>query len=271
MPRLISVELLPLVARHRLLELFEADAKFVEEWDALKESFISVIERIGAIDSLSLIELSFQIGPFGNLYESEYSFQKLKEYVGQIYPDISQSKLNDEYQKEERKLIPYEKELSELATKWNLVAPWAGEALLSIDIENAKNIVLESAGVADFFKFSVRQASRLIGQDGNSFPSEDIPISMWELLSYGGRSGTISQIRERLARLEKTLKNHGAIELPSALSKHAKWWFDRYVYKVSFNDIANAFINEEGSPTPQHVKAAVNNFSRLAAIYPRES
>ena len=98
------------------------------------------------------------------------------------------------------------------------------------------------------------------------------PINILSLYLSGGRRGFINKLNRRLVEFEKELKTLGVKEIPSALSKHAEWWFDHYVHDIEFPDIANkiAEIDKRGGPQPENIKKAVVKFSKLAGIEPLE-
>ena len=66
------------------------------------------------------------------------------------------------------------------------------------------------------------------------------------------------------------MKSIGMKEYPSALNKHAGWWFEYYVRGISLTDIANsiAFVDNEGGPQPQNIRSAISKFSELIDIKP---
>lgn len=79
----------------------------------------------------------------------------------------------------------------------------------------------------------------------------------------------MKQIGRRLAIYEDELKEMGLRERPSALEKHAWWWFQRYVRNKTYDEIAQMeAYTPAGSLISyrRNVGTAVRRFSRLAGI-----
>jgi len=104
------------------------------------------------------------------------------------------------------------------------------------------------------------------------FSSDVFNLSATSLLFTKGRQALLAQINKRLASFELILKEAGAKEPPSALGKHAKWWFEHYVHNRKFIDIANeiANYNSHGGPHEENIRKAVIKFSQLISIEPVE-
>lgn len=86
----------------------------------------------------------------------------------------------------------------------------------------------------------------------------------------GGRGGYLDKLNRDLKEFEKYLKASGAKEPPSALNKHAEWWFEHYVHGKSYDDIAREVANNEGNPEAVYIGKTVSRFSRLIDVDPME-
>jgi len=169
-----------------------------------------------------------------------------------------------------KKLAPYVSDLTNLASDWNIRAPWAAEELLYHDICKALEEIFEAAGVVSINNLSDEQIGACLRHVEPHLASERFTLGAASLFLTHGRQELLVQINEQLAGFEQRLKTAGAKEPPSALRKHAKWWFDHYVHNMSFRDIANniAKIDPQGGPQPENIRNAVKKFSELIGIEP---
>jgi len=96
--------------------------------------------------------------------------------------------------------------------------------------------------------------------DKSPLPPLIFKVKAYELM-YSDRREIVQRFAKRLSDYEKELKSLGWKELPSAMKTHASWWFEHYVHKKKYSDIALKYgIAAEG------IKRAVFNFRRFLEI-----
>jgi hypothetical protein len=272
MPRLLPPEWIKLIARNYLLQLYEKEPGFVHEWNDEKRPFAPVIEHMGKASALiDAEELSTLLAP-SDLFASISSLNKLRDYLLSIPGDTDLCELRNSYVSMQDRLAPYILKLNDLAYRWSLRASWTGDELMWRDVQKVKENIFDAAGVSALHKLSALQIQRLFDQEEGILPSDIWPINVFSLYLAGGRRGFVKQFNKRLIEFEKTIKASSVKEPPSALRQHAGWWFDHYVYKMKFSDIADriACTNREGGPHPENIRKAILTFSELADIKPFE-
>lgn len=278
MPRLLPADWIWMVAINCLLQLYEQEANFVQEWEDVRKPFIiPLIEQFAKVNTINEVEYLIRHNPPDDLISWVSDLQKLRNYLRgpQINIERAQSPLEipTNYNDLLERLTPYVSSLSKLAYDWNLRAPWAGEELMWRDVQRVQQRTFDVAGITTLNKFSDRQIQKLLGDKGPL--SEHIrPIypSTLSLYLSGGRVGYLKMLNRRLKEFERKLKASGAKEPPSALDKHAEWWFDHYVHDTKFPEIANKTIgpNNETGRYPENIRKAVIKFSELLGIDPIE-
>ena len=276
MPRLLPTDWIRIIAINYLLQLYEREIGFVQEWEKAKKPFIPLIEQLGKVSTLIEVEHLLMKSPPDDLIDWISDLQKLRNYLqdlpaGTEYAQNSSEMLKS-YDSLQEKLTPYVLSLKSIAYDWNLRASWAGEELMRINVQKVQQDVLNAAGVTTFFELSDRQIQTLLKQDKGSLPSGTWPINILSLYLAGGRQGFINKLNRRLVEFEKELKTLGVKEIPSALHRHAEWWFDYYVHNTSLDDIADGTIGpkNEAGRYPENIRKAVQKFSKLAGIEPLE-
>lgn len=272
MPRLLPNKWIKQTAIYYLLQLYEKEDSFVEEWEEVKRQFAPSIGQMGKVNALiDAEELSAVLAP-SNLFASISNLQKLRNYLQSLPGIIDLSELRESYSNLQDRLAPYVLRLNELAYRWNLRASWAGDELMWIDVQNVGENIFNAAGASALCKLSALRTQRLFDQEEGSLPSVIWPINIFSLYLAGGRRGFVKQFNKRLIDFEIKLKNSDVKEPPSALRKHAGWWFDHYVSNMKFSDIADriASTNREGGPHPENIRKAILTFSKLADIEPFE-
>jgi len=277
MPRLLPADWIRIVAINRLLQLYEEEASFLQEWKDAKEPFIPLIEQFSKVSTIIEVEHLLTHSPPSDFIGWISDLQKLRNYLRDLYSGMEQaqnsSEMHASYDNLLEKLTPYISSLNELAYKWNLRAPWAGEELMWRDIQRIQQEIFDAAGITTLNKFSDRQIQKLLSDNSlRSAYIEPLYPGILSLYFSGGRVGYLNKLNDRLNEFEKELQASGAKEPPSALSKHAKWWFDHYVYNIKFPNIANkiAQIDKKGGPQVENIKKAVVKFSELLGINPIE-
>lgn len=277
MPRLVPPDWIEIVAINILLQLYETETGFVLEWEKVRYPFTSLIEQYGKTSCLIEIEHILKKCPPSDLIAWVSDMQKLKNYLqgplGSTDHSNDLSELRENYEDLQEQLIPYVQRLNNLAYNWNLRASWAGDKLMWRDVQRIQQDVFNAAGVTILNNLSDRQIQILLGDESSlSLDNGPIYASTSSLYLAGGRIGYLSKLNRRLKEFEEKLKASGAKEPPSAIGKHAEWWFDHYVHNMKFSDIADkiAKIDTKGGHYPENIRKAVLKFSGLLGIDPIE-
>jgi len=273
MPRLLPIDWIRIVATNYLLQLYEKEYGFMKEWETVKAPFVQMIALMGRTSSLIWVEHLLMRNPPDDFISWVSDLQKLRNYLNSFQTSTDLSDLREISTHLEIELAPYKLLLNELGYKWNLRAPWAGEELMGRDVHRILQDIFNAAGVTAFNDFSDRQIQTLVG-DKSPLSADNGPIypSILSLYLSGGRTGYLDKLNRRFKEFEEKMKASGAKEPPSALGKHAEWWFDHYVHDIKFPDIANkiAEIDERGGPQTENIGKAVIKFSEFLGIDPIE-
>jgi len=272
MPRLLPIDWIKRAAIYYLLQLYEREDGFVQEWEKVKQSFAPLIEQMGKVSTLIEAEDLLTKSPPSNLIAWISDLQKLRNYLRNLLGTTDLYELRESCANLRDELTPYILILNTLAYNWNLRASWAGDELLRRDVQRIQEDVLNAAGAVALFELTDQQIQSLLGRSEGQLPSGTQPFNILLLYLAGGRRGFIGKLNERLIDFEKRLKASGAKEPPSALRSHAEWWFDHYVHNMSFSDIANGTIGpkNEAGRYPENVRKAILGFSELINIEPEE-
>jgi hypothetical protein len=272
MPRLLPPEWIKLITRNYLLQLYEKEPRFVQEWNDVKCPFVSLIEQIARAGILNDAERLLARNPPMDLTAWVSDQQKLRKYLQRLQGISDLSQLQESYDSLFGQLAPYVLRLRTLADNWNLRAPWAGGELMWRHIHKIQQDILNVAGVASLFELSDQQIQRFVNTEKGLLPSDNLPINVLLLYLAGGRLGLTNKLNNRLKEFEQKLKAAGAKEPPSARRTHAEWWFDHYVYGKEFPEISNklALNDDEGGPEPKNIEKAVFKFSEFLNIKPIE-
>ncbi|MCK4388573.1 MAG: hypothetical protein KAW00_07345, partial [Dehalococcoidia bacterium] len=206
MPRLLPTDWIRIIAINYLLQLYEREIGFVQEWEKAKKPFIPLIEQLGKVSTLIEFEHLLMKSPPDDLIDWISDLQKLRNYLqdlpaGTEYAQNSSEMLKS-YDSLQEKLTPYVLSLKSVAYDWNLRASWAGEELMRINVQKVQQDVLNAAGVTTFFELSDRQIQTLLKQDKGSLPSGTWPINILSLYLAGGRRGFINKLNRRLVEFE---------------------------------------------------------------------
>ncbi len=274
MPRLLPPDWIKKVAVDHLLQLYEKDNKFVQELEEARRPFVPLIEQYVHANCLTEVEHILSICPPDDLTALAADLQKLRNHYQSIPGNPDLSELQKSYDRLREQLKPYVAVLQKLAYKWNLRAPWAADELIQRDIQRVYETTFNAAGVTVLNKLSNQQIHRLLKEDEGSLHSDTWQANM-NIVTFclaAGRTGYIKELNERLEQFEGKLKAAGAKEPPSALRKHAGWWFDHYVRNVKFSDIADgiAQVDSKGGHQTENIRKAVLKFSELLSIEPTE-
>lgn len=273
MPRLLPDDWIVFVAINSLLHLYEQETDFLLEWKEVRKPYIPRIEQFARLSTISDVEYVLAHSPPDDLIVWISDLKKLRNYLQSLQLDMEQiqnsSTISSSYDDLLEQLNPYLSSLKRLAFKWNLRASWAGEELMWRDIHRIQQGILDAAGVDILNEFSERQIQKLA--PGSSLLSayiEPIYPSLLSLFLSGGRIGYLTKLNERLKEFERELKDSGLKEPPSALDKHAEWWFEYYVHDRSYYEIAKIYSNTKGNPEGAYIRKQIGKFSRLIDIKP---
>lgn len=168
-------------------------------------------------------------------------------------------------------LESYRNDLSALLKKWRLVVPSAVDILLYQELKSAQKNneqqtlamppsedIIGKGVIIDRDDPDRKMAKRI-------FP-EVMPlklyVSPWALVSLG-REKTLQQIAVILQAYEEKMKERGFKERPSALRKHARWWFEHHAHGKSINEIAGQEVNGPAPPYFKTVETAIKRFSKI--------
>lgn len=161
MPRLLPVDWIKVVAINCLLQLYERNADFMQEWENVKEPFIPIIEQFGKVSTLVEVENLLMKSPPDDLIGWVSDLQKLRNYLRSLPNNTEYTQNSPEprnsYDSLQKRLTPYVSVLNSLAYDWNLHARWAGEELMWRDVGRVQQETINAAGITMLDKFSDRQ------------------------------------------------------------------------------------------------------------------
>lgn len=153
----------------------------------------------------------------------------------------------------------YFEELEQLAFEWKLRAPWAGPILHYRWLHGFYTY----SGLPQTIEISLEQLD-LPYPWPSPLPPLEIKVPAWAFVFYSRRE-IQAEIAGKLESYEDRLKAMGLKQKPSALQKHARWWFEHYVNRRPFREIAE----QPGDVEEETIKRKVWEFSRLVGIRPR--
>ena len=272
MPRIIPAEWKGQVAISCLMELYKGDAQFVAEWRPLRAPYLSPLTELASVFGLYEVYRFRSILPF--TWETVHKSHLVEEHLIQRSSFLrgsrpSMHELEERYEQLQESLVPYATQLTSLAYRWKLQASWAGDELLNEDVESVVSQLFKEAGVPEF----------------GDLVAEEVIKSSWELMpssaSKGvypltvrigpgdfmlqGRQEIVIRLRKMLAEHENELREAGFGDLPSALKRHARWWFEHYVDRKTYAELETQFP-QAGQET---IKRKVWEFSKLIGIKTR--
>jgi len=234
-----------------LLKQYSKEPQFMKEWAAIRKPYVDMLARY-AKEGLRFFE-------HGNITPAEYYHGVVNYYKKEDKKDpFPASKFS--YLSE---LEPYFDNLGELADKWKLRAPWAIVTLFISDIVN----LLKHSGLPDEIDIPIEDLELIYPWEA-PLPPLKLEVSAWAII-LGGRQTVQNEINEKLKEYESRIKAKGLHEYPSALDKHASWWFEHYVHHKTYDEIAQLEIHTPGGSLisyARNVGAAVRNFASLIGI-----
>jgi len=272
MPRIIPAEWKTEVAIVCLVELYEGEVQFVAERRRLRAPYLLLLTELAGVSALYEVYRSRSILPFTleNIHKSYLAEKHLIQrfpFLPGSPPPLGELEERDEQLREN--LVPYATQLTSLAYEWNLRASWAGDKLLDEDVESIVSQLFKEAGVPELGDLI---AEELVKGSWEFMPSTvskgvyplTVKISPADFLLQG-RQEIVVGLRKMLAQREKELREAGFEDFPSAVKRHAEWWFDHYVKRKTYAELEMQFP-QAGQET---IKRKVWEFSKLVGIKTR--
>jgi hypothetical protein len=260
MPRISHPKITKGQAIACLLHLYRNEPAFMKELKQLRQPYLEILKELAEAWIIFWAKCAWVLRPdefqkFSMDYlEGNEQFAKLPpEFTGYI----------NQVQQKGNKLQPYADKLAELAPKWKLKAPWAVPMLIFFDMAD----ILREFGMPAEFDIPLESLDFLYPFPPPS-PALEIKVSSWAFVFYDKRQ-IMSQIGRKLTEYGNKLKGEGLTERPSAMEKHARWWFDHYVHKKSFETLADMEVRGESSIAVVYASTigkAVRKFSKLIGI-----
>jgi hypothetical protein len=260
MPRLSYPRLTKGNAINALLRLYRDDPGFMKELNALRSPYMQLLDRF-SIDSLNFL---ISAPPLS----SKEWLQALLDY------DPGKGKTGPFPAEEEfpysAELQPYFDGLSRLAYKWKLRARWAVLMLFYLDISDC----WKARNLPTLDEFKVPPLEELDSAMPWELPTPPLTlvIPAWAVVLLG-REAILEEVSRRLRQYEDEVKASGLKEYPSALEHHARWWFEHYVHREKYDDIAQEEMHTPGGSLISYAKNvgnAVRKFSRSIGIEVRD-
>ncbi len=259
MPRLSDPTLTKGNARWALLKLYRSDPNFMKEVESLRNPYMALIDRF-SVDALTF-SLSADISS-KEFYQAILAYRKGESERNPLpYEQFyEQFPYFDQFQ-------PYFDGLHDLAYRWNLRAPWAVLLLFYCDIVDC----WKAKGMPSEFDIPLEKFDSLFPWEPPALPLT-ITVPAWAVV-VRGRRAVLEEVAGRLKQYENQIKAAGLKEYPSALKTHARWWFEHYVHRKRYDDIAQEETYTPGGSLIAYAKNvgdAVRRFSKLIGIDAKE-
>lgn len=246
-----------------LLDLYRNDSEFVKELDEIRRPYMPLLFN------LARAILSFSAESKKALTSQDYwtlvaCFQGKSQQAPNLPTEVEEQK--ERMKQLGDKLQPYATALGKFAFKWKLRAPWAVQTLISYDIfdfatamglPTQVDVPIESLG--ELYPWRV------------GLPDLEIKASPW-VFFLSSRGQIEKEIAMKLEQHENRIKSAGFHEFPSALRNHAKWWFEHYVHRKPYDEIAQMEAYTPAGSLIAHatnVGDAVRRFSKLIGMRPK--
>ncbi len=239
-----------------LIDLYKKDPGFIEE-----------LQKIRSVYEPAVIKWLDSSIPRWRRLQSELLQKRKKGDDSSILSDDS-IELSKQFSysirrfyggwKASKELHDYEKELHDLAYRWHLKAKWSGLCLILSHINDIIGIMAE--GDETIIMMPVEVVEPML--DKPPLPPLRYEVVAYELL-YRDQREIIQEFTRRLSDYAKKIKSLGWKDLPSAIERHALWWFEHYVHKKEYTEIAsecNPMVEAEG------IKRAVFDFRKLLGM-----
>lgn len=234
-----------------LLNLYRKEPDFMKKLGKIRQPYLAILSKF-AQDSLAFFKDS-SIPP-AEYYQAVIDYTKAKSKKDP-FPTKNSHYLSQ--------LQPYFDSLSELAYKWKLRAPWAVIALSLFDLIN----LLKALGLPDEMDIPLENLESIYPW-APPLPPLEIKIPAWAII-LSGRQAVQTEVNKKLQEYENEIKDKVLHEYPSALSMHARWWFEHYIHHKTYDEIAQDEVyTPDGSliSYARNVGTAVRKFSMLIGI-----
>ncbi len=260
MPKLSHPKIMEGQAAACLVRLYRNDTAFMKELKQLRQPYLEIVEEVAKAWMIFWGKCAEVLTP-NEFQEFSIGYLEGNEQFAKLPPEFT-GYINQIRQKED-KLQPYADKLAELAPRWKLKAPWAVPMLIFFDMAD----ILTESGVPAEVDIPLELFDFLYPFLPPSPPLE-IKVPSWAFVFYDKRQ-IMSEIGRKLTGHGNKLKGEGLQERPSAMEKHAKWWFEHYVHNKTYDEIAQMeTYTPDGSLISyrRNVGTAVRRFSRLVGI-----
>lgn len=266
MPRVVPRFLLRRIAILYLLQLYKREDSFVVEWRQLRRSSVPLLTELAKVEALAQVNLMILHFPW---FEGKLVREHVEEHLEAFAPTLKN--IPDLYALEQQgeqllqQLGSYKRQLTHLAYRWKLRAPWADDELLNEDVCDIKTDIFQTMGMPEEAAISSGQLSLYF------LPTLKIEVP-WTSFAKKGRRRILAEISKELADYEAWLMASGAQEFPSSLEAHARWWFEHHVHHKTYDEIAQSEVYTPGGEQISYAKnvgAAVRKFSKLIGINPK--
>ena len=262
MPKLRHPELTKSIAVSYLLDLYRDEPEFVKELDEIRRPYFPLLSSLADATLRFWAECKKALPPEDYWSMVEY-YQGKSQQVPPLHNELGkQRRLMEQLWAQ---LQPYASSLGELTFKWKLRAPWVIPSLMYRDVLDFMTVMglpteldVPIASLGHLYPWSI------------PLPDLSIAVSPWAFF-LSGKEQIQREMAQKLSQYEGQIKAEGFHEFPSALGKHAKWWFEHYVHGKTYDVIAQMEVYTPGG-TPityaRNVGEAVRRFSSLIGIKP---
>jgi len=259
MPRLGHPKIVKGQAIACLVRLYRHEPAFIRELRQLRQAYLQILREIAKEWKTFWAKCPEVLLPH-EFHEFLMDYANGNEQRTKLPSGLAD--YIDRIQQKQNELQPYADELAQLACKWKLRAPWAVPMLVWFDIAE---ILIES-GMPTELNIPIELLD-FLHPFPPPLPPLEIRVSSLAFVFYDRRQ-IMSQISDRLTKYEKQLKGEGLRERPSALEKHARWWFEHYVHNKTYNQLAEEYPEypPQRANRQESIKRAVSNFSRRLGI-----
>jgi hypothetical protein len=252
-----------------LLNLYWNEPSFKQELNSLRQPYVETLTKF-AKDSLDFWLAVRQALPPDKYRETRHHMYCEWALEGGELPPLPSHLVHRLKKNEElwQELQPYGAGLEDLAWKWKLRAGWSILALVWYDIWT---ITLETSKLPK----EVKEVDAPLDSFDDLYPWEppplpplEIRVSSWAFFHLG-RQQMMKQMARELQEYEGKIRYSLGQERPSGMERHAHWWFEHYVHRKSYDEIAQKEAYTPGGLLNSYAKnvgAAVRRFSRLLGI-----
>ena len=256
MPRLTDPRIAKGLAAGYLIRLYLREPDFVAELEELRAGHLDPLTElmvkeagflVGCRAAMGADEYQSTIRDLYTSYGSATSMSGLPVSLLNQLEDLRQLHLE---------LRPYFRALEQLAAKWKLNAPWAGPMLHLHHVHDCLRDIVTS----DDIDVPLEQLDLLYPWLPPLPPLEiKVPASAF---CFYGRRQIQAEIARELANYERRLKAAGQKQRPSAVERHAEWWFEHYVKGKTYRELAQEYPRAY----EETIKRKVWEFSRLLGM-----